>query len=97
MKNYSCLKSFLIFIFLGILSSCASRAPLTAEPINLNDGFPPSYVDIHAGIDFILIPAGSFMMRSPEDEKGRNNDESTKHRDTLNSFYVGKYELTQTQ
>ncbi|HSP63505.1 MAG TPA: formylglycine-generating enzyme family protein, partial [Pyrinomonadaceae bacterium] len=47
-----------------------------------------------AGIEFVLIPAGKFMMGST---KG-NADEKPVHRVTINqAFYAGKYEVTQAQ
>jgi len=48
-------------------------------------------------LEMLLIPAGTFMMGSPESEKGRSNDE-TQHEVTLTKpFYMGKYEVTQEQ
>ena len=47
-----------------------------------------------AGIEFVWIPAGSFMMGS---ENG-DADEKPIHRVTLSAgFYMGKYEVTQAQ
>ncbi len=48
-------------------------------------------------LELVLIPSGKFTMGSPEDEKGRSNNE-TLHEVTLSkSFYLGKYEVTQEQ
>ena len=48
-------------------------------------------------LDLVLIPAGKFMMGSPEKEKGRHDDE-TQHEVTLTKpFYMGKFEVTQEQ
>jgi formylglycine-generating enzyme required for sulfatase activity len=48
-------------------------------------------------LDMVLIPAGNFMMGSPESEKGRA-DHETQHAVTLTKpFYMGKYEVTQEQ
>jgi len=48
-------------------------------------------------LDMVLIPAGNFMMGSPESEKGRA-DHETQHAVTLTKpFYMGKYEVTQKQ
>jgi formylglycine-generating enzyme required for sulfatase activity len=45
----------------------------------------------------VLIPAGKFMMGSPESEVGRKENE-TQHEVTLTKpFYMGKYEVTQEQ
>jgi formylglycine-generating enzyme required for sulfatase activity len=49
------------------------------------------------GMKFKLIPAGSFMMGSPESENGRLTDE-TQHKVTLTQpYYLGIYEVTQEQ
>ena len=48
-------------------------------------------------LEMVLVPAGKFMMGSPESEKGRSKDE-TQHEVTLTKpFYMGKYEVTQEQ
>ena len=57
-------------------------------------------VDLGEGvqIDFVQIPAGSFMMGSPEDEEGRGNDEGPQHRVTIaKPFYMGRFEVTNAQ
>jgi formylglycine-generating enzyme required for sulfatase activity len=49
------------------------------------------------GMTFNLIPTGTFMMGSPEDELGRYTDE-TQHQVTLTrSFYIQTTEVTQAQ
>ncbi len=48
-------------------------------------------------MDFVLIPAGSFIMGSPSNEAGRDNDER-QHQVTLTKeFYIQTTELTQGQ
>jgi formylglycine-generating enzyme required for sulfatase activity len=45
-----------------------------------------------------LVPAGTFVMGSPEGEFGRDDDESPQHEVTLTQpFYIGIYEVTQEQ
>ena len=47
---------------------------------------------------FVKIPAGSFMMGSPEDEKGRFDIESPRHEVILTKpFYLGMFEVTLRQ
>jgi formylglycine-generating enzyme required for sulfatase activity len=49
-------------------------------------------------IDFMLIPAGSFHMGSPETEKSSWGDEEPLHYVKISKpFYMGKYEVTQSQ
>ena len=38
-------------------------------------------------LEMLLIPAGTFMMGSPESEKGQSNDE-TQHEVTLTSHFT---------
>jgi formylglycine-generating enzyme required for sulfatase activity len=57
----------------------------------------PGEERIFAGIPFVWIPPGTFLMGSPEEEEGRNDDE-IQHEVTLTrGFWMGKYEVTQAQ
>jgi formylglycine-generating enzyme required for sulfatase activity len=50
------------------------------------------------GMEFVLIPAGSFMMGAGRFEGAAVADEKPQHRVTLSKpFYLGKYEVTQEQ
>ena len=45
-----------------------------------------------------LIPAGEFMMGSPDDDKDAGSDEKPQHRVRISKpFYLGVYEVTQAQ
>ncbi len=56
-----------------------------------------TYTDQVTGMKFVLIPPGSFLMGSPENEPGHEDDEK-QHRVTLSEgFYMGRYEVTQAQ
>ncbi len=44
-------------------------------------------------ISVVSIPAGTFVMGSPNNESGRNNDEA-QHTVTLSAFKLSKYEIT---
>ena len=48
-------------------------------------------------LEMVWIPAGSFMMGSPETEQDRNDDEGPQRKVTLNGFWMGKYQLTKRQ
>jgi len=59
-------------------------------------------VDLGAGVnmEFALIPAGEFVMGSPDTEKGRDGDnrESPQKRVKIGqAFYMGRHEVTQAQ
>jgi len=47
--------------------------------------------------DFIRIPAGKFMMGSPQNEKGRNDDEISHEVELTNHFLIQTTEVTQGQ
>jgi len=48
-------------------------------------------------MELVHIPAGTFMMGSPPDERGRGHDEN-QHQVTLtHGYYIGRYEVTQAQ
>ena len=50
------------------------------------------------GIEFVLIPAGSFLMGSADDDREASRDETPQHRVTIRqSFHLGRYEVTQAQ
>ena len=48
-------------------------------------------------LEMVEIPGGTFIMGSPENEAGRNSNESPEHQVTVPSFFMGKYQLTQAQ
>ena len=59
----------------------------------------PHSIELAPGVwmELQLIPAGTFLMGSPEEEEDRDEDE-TQHEVTLTQpFYLGKYPVTQAQ
>jgi formylglycine-generating enzyme required for sulfatase activity len=48
-------------------------------------------------LEMLLIPEGSFMMGSPEDEPERIDSESPQHLVNIKQFGMGKYPVTQAQ
>lgn len=49
------------------------------------------------GLEMVLIPGGSFMMGSPENELERSDSESPQHLVNIQQFCIGKYPVTQEQ
>ena len=49
------------------------------------------------GIEMVLIPAGTFLMGSPEDELERRDSEGPQHEVNVATFFMGKYPVTQAQ
>ena len=48
-------------------------------------------------LEMMQIPAGEFLMGSPEDELDNYDDEQPQHRVTVPSFFMAKYPVTQEQ
>lgn len=54
--------------------------------------------DVMMNMEFALIPAGEFMMGSPDDEVDIYHTECPQHKVTIkNPFYLGKYPITQKE
>jgi len=78
--------------------TAAARRALEEDLLSLND--TPAvgpFVTGAVGMEFAWIPAGTFLMGSPEDEHGRDRDE-TQHRVTLShGWWMGRHLVTQSQ
>jgi formylglycine-generating enzyme len=48
-------------------------------------------------VEWVAIPAGTFMMGSPDSEADRSSDEGPQHQVTLSGFKMSKYEVTFAQ
>ncbi len=80
------LVSVFIFLLLWI------QIIMPAAGLGIDKGFTNSL-----GMEFVLIPAGTFMMGSPPGEPGRNKDE-VQHQVTISkSFYMQTTEVTLKQ
>ncbi len=53
--------------------------------------------DAKVNLEMVLIPAGTFMMGSPPDEKYRSSEETLHQVTITRPFYMSKYEITQEQ
>ena len=58
---------------------------------------PPKELTNSIGMKLVLISKGTFMMGSPESEEGRRENESQHEVTISNDYYLGAYEVTQTQ
>ena len=50
--------------------------------------------DTDVSFEMVPIPGGTFLMGSPEDEEGRNEDEGPVHPVKIEPFWMGKCEVT---
>ncbi|MCX5634423.1 MAG: formylglycine-generating enzyme family protein, partial [Planctomycetota bacterium] len=71
----------------------------TAKDTNLPQQISIKISDVNnVSMDFMLIPAGEFNMGSPESEKNSWGNEHPLHHVKISKpFYMGKYEVTQSQ
>ncbi len=60
-------------------------------------GYEQAIAGTTVSIKMSSIPSGSFMMGSPEKEKGREKDESPQKNIKLDSFWMSTYEITHDQ
>jgi formylglycine-generating enzyme required for sulfatase activity len=67
------------------------------EPATKDTVFETSFTN-SIGMEFVLIPAGTFMMGSPDSDAEAFDWEKPVHLVTINrQFYLGKYPVTQAQ
>jgi formylglycine-generating enzyme required for sulfatase activity len=58
---------------------------------------PPKAITNSIGMKLVLIPKGTLMMGSPIEEEGRENDEYQHEVTISKDYYLGVYEVTQSQ
>ncbi len=81
----------LIAVVAATTASTATSARQAASALaKYTDTIPNTKVSF----EMVPIPAGTFMMGSPESEPGRNADEGPQHKLTLKAFYIGAKEVT---
>ena len=94
-------RQFLIYLSLAYLGGIATK-PLKdyfLPPPKVNYKEDKEDLGNNITLEMVQIPGGSFMMGSPELEKGRSKDgsESPQHQVNVPGFYMGKYVVTQEQ
>jgi len=85
--------------FRNLILTAAILTIVACSTARAEDAAPPKEFTNSAGIEFRLIPAGEFMMGSPEDELGRlAKNETPRHKVRITKpFYIGVYEIKQGQ
>jgi formylglycine-generating enzyme required for sulfatase activity len=76
---------------------CLSLLPLFLSGIALTARAADQTYTNSLGMEFVLIPAGSFTMGANKNSEKADNDESPHRVSISQAFYLGKYEVTQAQ
>ena len=83
--------AFLRIILISILYCLVHFSPMLWQPMNRFSRAPP------LGAKFVLIPAGTFMRGSPDDEPDRSSNEEQYKVKISKPFYMQTTEVTQGQ
>jgi len=84
----------------AIVAPSATDAGRPTPPAGAGPTPTGKTIDLGKGVsmEFVLIPAGSFDMGSPDSEKERDSDEGAVRKVQITkAFYMSKYEVTQDQ
>ena len=92
-------------VALALLTTLGSLTPAIAQEAKEPDGkkkSPPKEVVVDLGhgvkLEMVLVPAGGFLLGSPDADKRATPDETPQHWVRMNKpFYLGKYPVTQEQ
>jgi hypothetical protein len=75
----------------------STKTSLAEAPATTDTALEPSFTN-SIGMEFVLIPAGTFMMGSPDSDVEALDREKPAHRVTISQpFYLGRYPVTQAQ
>lgn len=96
-----------ILILAGVLMSCGvTKSTSTSQRKEVRqDGklveiefMLPGLAENNTPLTVVYIPAGTFMMGSPDSEPSHEENENPVHEVTISKdFFIGKYEVTQAQ
>ena len=79
------------------MASVQAQPKLTFQRRRLSVQFFVEQLANDIGIEMMQIPAGTFLMGSPEDELERSPSEGPQHEVNVATFFMGKYPVTQAQ
>lgn len=90
------MKATILCILLATLSCQQNDMEANNDPVQ--PGITMETYTNSIGMEFIQIPAGSFLMGAPDNDRGAYTTEKPQHPVTISEpFYIGKYEVTQAE
>jgi formylglycine-generating enzyme required for sulfatase activity len=86
----------------AVASAPSSQVPAQVVAASAPRGEPPrqpfkTWKEPVTGIEFVWVPAGCFLMGSPQKEEGRGQDEGPVHEVCVDGFWMGRHEVTNGQ
>lgn len=85
----------LMFLLCGLGWLTAAQASPANDATPAGVPLQAKFTTLNIKVDMLRIPQGCFYMGSPEDETDRDSDEGPQQKVCLESFSLGKYEVTQ--
>lgn len=86
----------LISLLIGVVG-CSGYQLAYGQPSDPDLPRKTIHVSDQLSLDFLKVPAGSFVMGSPADEKARDGDEGPQREVTISEpYYLAVHEVTQT-
>jgi len=94
--------SAVVLVVLVALGSVAVATAAEPKEAGSKTKSPPKELTVDLGkgvkLEMVLIPAGEFLMGSPDSDKDADKDEKPQHKVRITKpFYLGKYQVTQEQ
>lgn len=96
MNDYQTYKYEVVTIDLSSFNS-QNLSTLTLNKVEKEGIYFEVQLTDNVNLEMISIPAGDFVMGTPETEQGRSKDETPQHKVSMEAFWVGKYPVTQAQ
>jgi len=105
-KDWGGLNSTLILLLITALTGCVTSQPrLNADPdasedsdasngFAIGDARSINIPGTNVSFTMMYVPAGSYLIGSPESETGRSEDEGPRHEVTLSGYWIGQFEVT---
>ncbi|MDR3054849.1 MAG: formylglycine-generating enzyme family protein [Zoogloeaceae bacterium] len=103
-RNRKIRNILMTLLFGGLLFACSDSGKEPAQPdvvtqqsTRVESTFDATTMN-NIGVEFVLIPAGEFMMGCGVNDFACEDNEKPQHRVKINHpFYLGKYEVTQSE
>ena len=84
-------------VTLALLVLLSSYAEAQKKKPEGSSGSGRAFRDCPVCPEMVVVPAGEFLMGSPESEAGRSSNEGPQRKVTMRAFAIGKFEVTFAQ